>query len=116
MTAVSLARIPTTVGAVMLRVHIRKPRVLEDVHDRESALVGSGSLRPSIRARPETYPSSLAEFLAQADTFRHADTTMRNLTEDEFLRGKERLRHAVRHAEGRNPETRSNWLDLLVLR
>jgi hypothetical protein len=51
------------------------------------------------------------------DTFRHADTTMRNLTEDEILRGKERLRRAVRHAEGTaNAETRSNWLDLLVLR
>jgi hypothetical protein len=42
---------------------------------------------------------------------------MRNLTEDEFLRGKERLRHAVRHAQDTSgPETRSNWLDLLVLR
>jgi hypothetical protein len=51
------------------------------------------------------------------DTFRHADTTMRNLTEDEFLRGKERIRHAVRHAADKaNLETRSNWLDLLVLR
>ncbi|SRR6266516_1382365 len=49
--------------------------------------------------------------------FRQADTTMRNLTEDEFLRGKERLRRAVRHAEDTaNPETRSNWLDLLILR
>jgi ubiquinone/menaquinone biosynthesis C-methylase UbiE len=64
----------------------------------------------------ETYPSSLADFLGQVDTLRHADTTMRNLTEDEFLRGKERLRRAVRQAEDtRNPETRSNWLDLLVL-
>jgi hypothetical protein len=51
------------------------------------------------------------------DTFRHADTTMRNLTEDEFRRGKERVRRAVRRAEDTaNPETRSNWLDLLVLR
>jgi len=55
--------------------------------------------------------------LGQADTFRHADTMMRQLTEDEFLRGKERLRRAVRHAEDTaNPEPRSNWLDLLVLR
>jgi hypothetical protein len=38
---------------------------------------------------------------------------MRSLSEDEFLRGKERLRRAV--ATG-NPERRSNWLDLLVLR
>jgi hypothetical protein len=51
------------------------------------------------------------------DTFRHADTTMRSLTEEEFLRGKQRLRRAVRHAEDTaNPEPRSNWLDLLVLR
>jgi SAM-dependent methyltransferase len=65
----------------------------------------------------ETYAASLADFLAQVDTFRQADTTMRNLTEDEFLRGKERLRRAVRHAGNTaNPGTRSNWLDLLVLR
>ena len=37
--------------------------------------------------------------LGQVDTFRHADTTMRDLTEGEFLRGKERLRRAARHAE-----------------
>ena len=46
---------------------------------------------------------------------RRADTTMRDLTEDEFRRGKERLRRAVRHAEDTaSPETRNNWLDLLV--
>ena len=65
----------------------------------------------------ETHPASLADFLGQVDTFRRADTTMRNLTEDEFLRGKERLRRAIQHAEGTaSPEIRSNWLDLLVLR
>ena len=65
----------------------------------------------------ETYPASLSDFLGQVDTFRHADTTMRKLTDDEFLRGKERLRRAVRRAEDTaNPEARSNWLDLLVLR
>jgi ubiquinone/menaquinone biosynthesis C-methylase UbiE len=65
----------------------------------------------------ETYPTSLADFLGQVDTFRDADTTMRSLTEDEFLRGKERLRRAVRHAgDAADQETRSNWLDLLVLR
>jgi hypothetical protein len=42
---------------------------------------------------------------------------LRSLTEEEFLRGKERLRRALRHAEDTaNSETRSNWLDLLVLR
>ena len=65
----------------------------------------------------ETYPTSLADFLRQVETFRRADTTMRALTEAEFLRGKERLRRAVRHAEHTaNPEPRNNWLDLLVLR
>ena len=65
----------------------------------------------------ETYPASLAEFLGQVDTFRHADSTMRTLTDDEFRRGKERIRRAVRRAEeSGEPETRSNWLDLLVLR
>jgi SAM-dependent methyltransferase len=65
----------------------------------------------------ETYSTSLADFLDQVDTLRQADSTMRNLTEDEFLRGKERLRRAVRHGEDpANLETRSNWLDLLVLR
>jgi hypothetical protein len=65
---------------------------------------------------PETL-TSLAEFLAQADTFRRADTTMRGLTEEEFLRGKERLRRAAQDAEqAHSPEPRTNWLDLLVLR
>jgi hypothetical protein len=42
---------------------------------------------------------------------------MRGLTEEEFLRGKERLRRAVQHAEyTARAETRTNWLDLLVLR
>jgi ubiquinone/menaquinone biosynthesis C-methylase UbiE len=63
----------------------------------------------------ETYPGTLADFLDRVDTFRQADSTMRSLSEDEFLRGKERLRRAVRHG-GDNAETRSNWLDLLVLR
>jgi SAM-dependent methyltransferase len=65
----------------------------------------------------ETQPSSLADFLDQVDTLRQADTTLRGLTEDEFLRGKERLRRAVRQAEDTaTSETRSNSLDLLVLR
>jgi hypothetical protein len=61
---------------------------------------------------PETL-TSLAELLDQADNFRHADTNIRGLTEEEFLRGKEQLRRAVQTARA---ETRTNWLDLLVLR
>jgi hypothetical protein len=42
---------------------------------------------------------------------------MRGLTEEEFLRGKEQLRRAVQHTgHTSRTETRTNWLDLLVLR
>jgi ubiquinone/menaquinone biosynthesis C-methylase UbiE len=87
------------------------------VKDTSEAFAAAGFRQDALEQVRETYPTSLADFLNQVDTFRHADTTMRNLTEDEFLRGKERLRRAVRHAETTaNPEPRSNWLDLLVLR
>ncbi len=81
------------------------------------AFAAAGFRQDSIEQVPETHPTSLATFLGQVDTFRQADTTMRQLTDEEFLRGKERLGRAVRKAEGTTrPETRSNWLDLLVLR
>jgi ubiquinone/menaquinone biosynthesis C-methylase UbiE len=87
------------------------------VKDTCTAFAAAGFHQDALEQVRETYPSSLADFLGQVDTFRHADTTMRNLTEDEFRRGKERLRRAVRQAEDTaNPEIRSNWLDLLVLR
>jgi ubiquinone/menaquinone biosynthesis C-methylase UbiE len=87
------------------------------VKDTCKAFAAAGFHQDALEQVRETYPTSLADFLGQVDTFRQADTTMRNLTEEEFLRGKERLRRAVRHAEDTaNPETRSNWLDLLVLR
>lgn len=82
-----------------------------------TAFAAAGFHQDGLEQVRETYPTSLADFLGQVDTFRHADTTMRNLTEDEFRRGKERLRRAIRHAEQTaSSETRSNWLDLLVLR
>ena len=81
------------------------------------AFAAAGFSRDALEQIPETYPTSLAEFLAQVDTLRRADSTMRNLTEEEFLRGKERLRQAVEEAEQTpDPEPRTNWLDLLVLR
>jgi SAM-dependent methyltransferase len=80
------------------------------------AFATAGFRRDALEQVPETL-TSLAEFLAQADTFRRADSPMRGLTEEEFLRGKERLRRAVQEAEqGPDPEPRTNWLDLLVLR
>jgi len=81
------------------------------------AFAAAGFSRDSLEQIPETYRTSLAEFLAQADTFRHADSTMRTLTEEEFLRGKERLRRAAQDAEKTSrPEPRTSRLDLLVLR
>jgi SAM-dependent methyltransferase len=73
----------------------------------------AGFARDALEPVPETYSASLAEFLAQADTLRRADSTIRNLTEEEFRRGKERLRRA---AQAPDQEPRTNWLDLLVLR
>ncbi len=95
----------------------RTIRTFPSLKDTCTAFEAAGFHREGLEQVRETYPASLADFLGQVDTFRHADTTMRSLTEDEFLRGKERLRRAVRHAESTaSPEPRSNWLDLLVLR
>lgn len=85
--------------------------------DTREAFAAAGFRQEALEQVRETYETSLAEFLVQVDTLRRADTTMRALTEDEFLRGKERLRRAVREAEDTGePQPRSNWLDLLVLR
>lgn len=72
----------------------------------------AGFRRDALEQVPETL-TSLAEFLGQADSFRRADTNMRALTDAEFLRGKEQLRRAVQASPS---QTRTNWLDLLVLR
>jgi SAM-dependent methyltransferase len=81
------------------------------------AFAAAGFSRDALEQIPETYAGGLGELLVQADTFRRADTTMRSLSEEEFLRGKERLRRAAQEAEqAPSPESRTNWLDLLVLR
>jgi ubiquinone/menaquinone biosynthesis C-methylase UbiE len=81
------------------------------------AFAAAGFSRDGLERIPEIYRTSLAEFLAQVDTFRRADSPMRILTEEEFLRGKERLRQAAQDAEKTpSPEPRISWLDLLVLR
>src|SRR5262249_39010044 len=71
------------------------------------AFAAAGFRQDAVERVRETYPASLVDTLCQADP------TMRGLTEDEFLRGKERLRRAV---DAASPEPRSNSLDLLVLR
>ena len=78
-----------------------------------AAFARAGFREAAIEQVRETNPLDLADFLEQLDTFRAADTTMRTLTDDEFERGRERVRAAVQ--SGRR-EPRSNWLDLLVLR
>jgi ubiquinone/menaquinone biosynthesis C-methylase UbiE len=95
----------------------RAIKTFPSLADTCKAFAAGGFHMHSVEQVRETYPGSLADFLGQLDTFRQADTTMRNLSEEEFLRGKERLRRAVRLTEENgNAEIRSNWLDLLVLR
>ena len=77
------------------------------------AFATAGFRREALEQVRETYPATLADYLGEVDTLRLADTTLRSLSEDEFVRGKERLRSAV---DAGNSEPRSNWLDLLVLR
>ena len=81
------------------------------------AFAAAGFHQDALEQVRETYPAGLADLLGHVDTLRRADTTMRDLTEDEFRRGKERLRRAARLAGGTaSAEARSNRLDLLVLR
>ena len=82
------------------------------VTDTCDAFAAAGFRMDALEQVRETYATSLADFLGQLDTLRDADTTLRGLSDDEFLRGKERLCRAVHE----NPEPRSNRLDLLVLR
>jgi SAM-dependent methyltransferase len=77
------------------------------------AFAAAGFGQEALEQVRETYPASLEDFLGQVDSLRLADTTLRSLSEEEFRRGKERLRRAV--ASGTR-EARSNRLDLLVLR
>ena len=103
-------------GIELIRWFPETARVVEtypSVTDTCRAFAGAGFHEDALEQVRETYSTSLEDFLGEVDTFRDADTTMRTLTDDEFLRGKERLRHAVLQA---NREPRSNSLDLLVLR
>jgi ubiquinone/menaquinone biosynthesis C-methylase UbiE len=76
-----------------------------------NAFATAGFEQEALEQVPETYGTSLTEFLDQVETLRQADTTLRGLSDDEFLRGKERIRRAKDRGV-----PRSNWLDLLVVR
>ena len=93
----------------------RTANTFPSLRDTCAAFAAAGFRLEALEPVRETQPGSLADLLDQVDTLRRADTTMRSLTEEEFRRGKERLRRAVGDAEGA-AELRSNRLDLLVLR
>ena len=78
-----------------------------------AVFAAAGFRREALELVCETRPESLAEYLADLDTLRFADTTLRKLTDDEFERGKERVRLAVESAQ---PDDRRNCLDFLVVR
>jgi len=104
-------------GVELVRWFPETARVVDvypSVADTCDAFAAAGFRREALEPVRETYSTSLSDLLGQLDTLRDADTTMRSLTDDQFLRGKERVRRAVHDAT--NTEPRSNWLDLLVLR
>ena len=95
----------------------RMANTFPTLEDTCTAFAAAGFHQDALEQVRETSQAGLADLLGQLDTLRQADTTMRHLTEDEVLRGKERLRRAVRDADDTaNAEPRSNRLDLLVLR
>jgi ubiquinone/menaquinone biosynthesis C-methylase UbiE len=99
-------------GVELVRWFPETARIVDtypSVTDVCDAFAAAGFRREALEQVPETYATTLGDLLGQVDTLRQADTSLRSLTEDEFLRGKERLRNA-------GPEPRSNRLDLLVLR
>lgn len=81
------------------------------------AFTAAGFRQETLEQVPQTTTTALDKFLHGVDALRQADTTMRNLTEEEFHRGKERLRQAAQqNEETASPQPRTSWLDLLVLR
>jgi ubiquinone/menaquinone biosynthesis C-methylase UbiE len=76
------------------------------------AFADAGFAPTALEPVPQTDPTGLPGLLDRLDALRTADTLMRGLTEQEFTRGRERLRRAA--SVSTNPTT--SWLDLLVLR
>ncbi|MFE4602915.1 class I SAM-dependent methyltransferase [Kitasatospora indigofera] len=97
-------------------------RVLDtypSVEETCAAFAGAGFAPAALEPVPQTDIASLAELLERADALRDADTLMRSLSEQEFTRGKERLREAVGAQDpAADPaaDDLTSSLDLLVLR
>lgn len=103
-------------GIEMIRWFPETARVVErypTLAATTDAFAAAGLRLESIESVEETGAGGLRELLADANTLRTADTTLRTLTDEEFRRGKERLRKAI--AAG-STESRSNRLDLAVFR
>jgi hypothetical protein len=83
--------------------------VSSGVAETRRAFAAAGFRQEIVEQVPDIRRGSLADFFGQVDTLRRADTTMRDLTEDEFRRGKERLRRAVEAEDTADPAPRSNW-------
>lgn len=93
-------------------------RVLDtypSVEETCAAFAEAGFAPAALEPVPQADITSLAELLERADALRGADTLMRSLSEEEFTRGKERLREAVGVQDPAEADLTSS-LDLLVLR
>jgi ubiquinone/menaquinone biosynthesis C-methylase UbiE len=103
-------------GIEMIRWFPETARVVETyptLAATTAAFAAAGLRLESIESVEEIGAGGLRELLDAADTLRTADTTLRSLADEEFRRGKERLRKAI---DGGSTEPRSNRLDLAVFR
>ncbi|MBW8800173.1 MAG: methyltransferase domain-containing protein [Streptomyces sp.] len=80
------------------------------------AFADAGFAPAALEPVPQTDIASLDELLKRVDALRDADTLMRSLTEEEFTRGKDRLRGAAGAHDSAAAADLASSLDLLVLR
>ncbi|MEU5520645.1 class I SAM-dependent methyltransferase [Streptomyces sp. NPDC047860] len=86
------------------------------VEETREAFAAAGFAQAVLETVPQTDIASLTELLQRVDALRDADTLMRSLTEEEFARGKERLRIAADAHDSAVAADLTSSLDLLVLR
>lgn len=80
------------------------------------AFAAGGFAPTALEPVPQTDVASLTELWKRVDALREADTLMRSLTDEEFTRGKERLRRAASVRDSSTAADLTSSLDLLVLR